>query len=348
MRLNHRHAGIAPTLGHVTNPPPDPTSRPDPFTDRPLADFMRGLAALPPMTAGGDVAEMRRTARERSANRPPGPDMPTRDVEIEGRLPARLYRPADAIDALVVYFHGGGWTIGSLDTHDRACRLVAQRSGISLLAVDYRLAPEHPAPAGVEDAITALDWVAGAPDELGARPEAIALAGDSSGGTLAALAALRTTGQAVAPDLVALAYPNTALDAEGGSMITNAHGYGLDVADIEWFNGRWVPDRARWSHPDVSPLRAEDLSGFPATVIVTCELDPLRDQGEAFGERLLQAGVEVAVRREPGMVHNFLLWDLVSPGCAAAIDRFADDLRAGITRTSSNRRSRGVGGEGGI
>ncbi|MFZ0492513.1 MAG: alpha/beta hydrolase fold domain-containing protein, partial [Acidimicrobiia bacterium] len=191
-----------------------------------------------------------------------------------------------------------------------------------------------PAPAAVDDAVTAFEWVAGARSAsggLGFRPQVIALAGDSAGGALAELAALRTRKAPIAPDFVALAFPNTDLEAVDGSMISNAHGYGLEPADIEWLTRQWVPDRARWSDPDVSPLKAKDLTGFPTAIIVTCELDPLRDQGEAFGERLRSAGVEVLLRREPGMVHNFLLWDLISPSCAAASDRFADDIRRATT-----------------
>lgn len=279
---------------------------------------------------------MRRATEKRSAKRPPGPDMPTLDVQIDGRLPGRLYQPDDPADALVIYFHGGGWTIGGLESHDRACRLMAERAGVRVLAVDYRLAPEHPAPAGIDDAVAAFEWVAGGPEVLGVRPRVVALAGDSSGGTLAALAALRIAKHAATPDLVVLVYATTDLDAEGGSMITNAHGYGLDVDDIEWFKRQWVPDPARWTDPDVSPLRA-DLTGFPETIIVTCELDPLRDQGEAFGDRLRGAGVEVLVRREAGMVHNFLVWDLISPSCAAAVERLADDIGAAVQRKLNSR-----------
>jgi acetyl esterase len=324
----------------MTDSHPQPAAGPEPFADQELADFIRGLAAFPPMTAGGDVAEMRRTTEERSSQRPPGPAMPTRDLEVDGRLPARLYHPGGARDTLVIYLHGGGWTIGSLETHDRACRRLAARAGVAVLAVDYRLAPEHPAPAAVDDTLTALRWAAGGPGELGFRPRVIALAGDSAGGALAELAALRTRSDAVGPDFVALAFPNTDLAAAGGSMVDNAHGYGLESADIAWFNRQWVPDRTRWPDPDLSPLRVEDLTGFPPTVIVTCELDPLRDQGEAFADRLRAAGVEVMGRREPGMVHNFLLWDLISPSCAAAGDRFADDV-ATMATTMLARRTGG-------
>jgi acetyl esterase len=302
-----------------------------PFADRQLAEFIRGISALPSMTAGGDPVEMRRITEERSAQRPPGPAMVTHDLHLGGTLPCRLYHPDGAVDALVIFFHGGGWTIGSLETHDRVCRLLADAARVPVLAVDYRLAPEHPAPAAIEDAVFALEHSVEAVRALGVQPNVVALVGDSAGGTLAASAALKTRGSDIAPDLVALIYGNTNLTASDGSMISNGHGFGLETEDIEWFDLQWVPDRDRWSDPDVSPLLAEDLAGFPATVIVTCELDPLRDQGEAFGDRLAEAGVPVAARREPGMVHNFLLWDLVSPACAAAVARVGEDIQAAIS-----------------
>ena len=203
-----------------------------------------------------------------------------------------------------------------------------------MLAVDYRLAPEHPAPAAIDDAVAVLEWVASGPAELGGRPRATAIAGDSAGGTIAALAALRQRHQPSCPDVLALCYANTDLDADDESMQTNAHGYGLDVADIRWFNSLWVPDRSRWADPAVSPLRVEDLHGLPETLVVTCELDPLRDQGEAFACRLADASVLVTLRREPGMVHNFLLWDLISPACATAADRVGDDIGAALRRAA--------------
>lgn len=170
-----------------------------------------------------------------------------------------------------------------------------------------------------------------------------ALVGDSAGGTVAALAALRTRGvRSLAPDLMMLLYANTDLTASGGSMETNAHGFGLDIADVEWFNTQWVPDRSRWSEPDISPLMVADLSGTCPAIVVTCELDPLRDQAETFARRLVEAGVPVTTRREIGMVHNFMLWDLRSPACASAGDRVADDLATATWRhpTASTKATR--------
>lgn len=313
---------------------------PRPFADRALAEFIRGLADQPPMSSVGDPEELRRQISARAAPRPLGPEMPSTDLTPAGDgPPLRLYDPTGGIDMLVVYLHGGGWTVGDLDSHDRVCRRLAARSRAAVLAVDYRRAPEHPAPAAVDDAVTAIEWAASGPEELGGRASAIAVVGDSAGGTLAALAALRLRHEPSLPDVLVLVYANTDLDADGGSMQTNGHGFGLDADDVRWFNSLWVPDRRRWSDPDVSPLRVDDLSGLPETVVVTCAFDPLRDQGELFAQRLTDAGVLVTVRREPGMVHNFLLWDLISPACAAAADRVADDVAAALRRHAGASRS---------
>jgi acetyl esterase len=300
------------------------------FADQDLAEFIAALNALnlPPAAAVGAPA-LRAAAEERSAARPRGPDLAVvTDLAIppSGRS-ARLYRPSVQPTAIVVYAHGGGWVIGDLDTHDRACRRLAATADVSVLAVDYRRAPEHRWPAAVDDTVDALRWVATMPDGLGELTGRVAVAGDSAGGTTAALACLRLRDEhdEALPSLLALLYANTDLAGSGATMTTRGHGFGLERGDIEWFNAQWVPDRDRWRDPQVSPLFA-DLAGLPATLVVTCEHDPLRDQGEAFAERLGDAGTPVTLRREPGMVHNFMLWDSISPACAAAADRVALDL----------------------
>jgi acetyl esterase len=257
------------------------------------------------------------------------------DVEVPPHgVRCRLYVPDDARDALVVFLHGGGWVIGDLATHDRACRLLASDSRVPLLAVDYRRAPEHPWPAAVDDAVDAVRWLGTSEDPVAPRWSRVAIAGDSAGGTTAALACLRLRDEAPdrLPDALVMVYANTDLTGSGDSMRTEGHGFGLEVADIEWFNAQWVPDPDRRADPSVSPLYAPTLRGLPPTVVVTCEHDPLRDQGEAFAERLRVEGVPTVLRREPGMVHNFLLWDLVSPACAAATGRVAEDLANAVAR----------------
>ena len=300
---------------------------PELFADEQLAAF---VSQVPPSFAGLDVATMREGIAQRARQRSRGPQMhAVRELRI-GQIPARLYCPVAGRTPLVAYLHGGGWTIGNLETHDRMCRRLADGSGAAVLAIDYRLAPEHPWPASVDDTVAALRWVASAPPELGETPDAVAVAGDSAGGTLAALACLRLRDEhpAALPDLQALLCANTDLTGAQPSMREKATGWGLDADTVRFFNSQWVPDRTRWADPGVSPLHAPDLSGLPSALIVTAEHDPLRDESEAYARRLRDAGVDVELRREPGLIHNFMLMDEVSPACAAAADRVAADLRA--------------------
>jgi acetyl esterase len=297
---------------------------PGPFADEELAAF---VAAMPPAVL--DVATMREGAAKRAGQRSRGPEMhEVRELRI-GQIAVRLYRPVGGRTPLVVYLHGGGWTIGSLDTHDRVCRRLADGSGAAVLAIDYRLAPEHPWPASVDDTVAALRWVASGPPELGEAPDAVAAAGDSAGGTLAALACLRLRDEdpGALPDLQVLLYANTDLTGAQPSMREKAAGWGLDAEVIRFFSSQWVPDRTRWSDPGVSPLHAPELSGLPGALIVTAEHDPLRDECEAYARRLRDAGVDVELRREPGLIHGFMTLDEVSPACAAAADRVAADIR---------------------
>jgi acetyl esterase len=308
----------------------------DQFADQQLADFIASFNALdaPPASAVG-AEQLRAETLARVATRPRGPEM---DRLVDLAVPplataARLYRPTADATALVVYLHGGGWVIGDLETHDRACRRLAAASGVAVLAVDYRRAPEHPFPAAVDDAVAVLRWVATRPAELGALSGRVAVAGDSAGGTTATLACLRLrdADRSAMPDLQVLIYTASDLAMSGASMDTKGHGFALERDDIEWFFAQWVPDRSRWTDPAVSPLRIADLSGSPPAVVVTCEHDPTRDQAEAYAERLRAAGVDVVARREPGMVHTFMLWDLFSPSCAAAADRIAADIAGALS-----------------
>ena len=304
---------------------------PGPFADEQLAAYM---AQPGPVFAQPEVAAMREGIANRAAARTRGPDLhEVRDLRI-GELPARLYRPVPGPVPLVVYLHGGGWTIGSLESHDRMCRRLADGSGAAVLAIDYRLAPEHPWPASVDDTVAALRWVASGAAGLGEPPTAVAVAGDSAGGTLAALGCLRLRDEypPALPDLQVLLYANTDLTGSQPSIQEKATGWGLDAAAVRFFNSQWVPDQARWADPAVSPLHAPDLSGLPDALIVSAEHDPLRDESEAYARRLRDAGVAVELRREPGLIHGFMTLDEISPACAAAADRVAADLRARLTQ----------------
>ncbi|HEY6746620.1 MAG TPA: alpha/beta hydrolase [Mycobacteriales bacterium] len=308
------------------------------LADDGLAQF---VARPGPAMAEIPVAELREQAAERARARAPGPDLDTvADVVVAGR-PARLYRPAPDPVPLVLFLHGGGWTIGSLDTHDRVCRRLAAGSGAAVLALDYRLAPEHPWPAAVDDTVAALVEIAARPAALEPLTGAVAVAGDSAGGTLATLACLRLRSErpAALPDLQVLLYANTDLTGASPSMRANGTGFGLTAEDVRTFSRNWVPDETRWADPAVSPLHAPDLSGLPPALVVTAEYDPLRDEGEAYARRLAEAGVEVTLRREPGLVHNFLMLDELSPASAAAADRVAADLRSRLEAAGSGRRA---------
>jgi acetyl esterase len=303
------------------------------------AQLRAWLDEQPPFAGAGDVEALRAGSEERARARPRGPEMTSvSELEADG-VPVRLYVPDGDPAALLVYLHGGGWTVGSLQTHDGQCRGFAAGAGVRVLAVGYRLAPEHPWPAAVDDAVAVLRWVAdgglaAATDAPGVDRGALAVGGDSAGGTIAALACLRLRDEAPAamPVLQLLVYPNTDLTGSSASMAEKAHGWGVDAEMVRWFNRQWVPDESRWADPGVSPLHAPVLSGLPPAIVVTAEHDPLRDEGEAYARRLRDAGVAVTARREPGLVHGFLGLVAISPACASATGRIAADLRVALRR----------------
>ena len=226
-----------------------------------------------------------------------------------GETPVRIYTPvvatADVLPALV-FFHGGGWVVGDLESHDPVCRALANASGCKVIAVDYRLAPEHPWPAAPDDCFAALDWAVTHADSIGVDGQRLAVGGDSAGGNLAAAVTLRARanqGPQITSQL--LIYP--ALDAGMGfaSVDENAEGYFLEKAGMEWFYGHYVPAGTDVTIPDISPLHAEDLFGLPQAYIVTAGYDPLRDEGHEYASKLKAAGVSVTYVAYPGMVHGF-------------------------------------------
>ena len=238
----------------------------------------------------------------------------------EGDLGARVYRPEeDGPLPTVVFFHGGGWVIGDLDTHDNMAREICRGARAVVVAVDYRLAPEHPFPAAAEDAVASARWVAQHLDEFGGDGR-LALAGDSAGGNLAAVVAqvLRDDGTPMTGQL--LVYP--AVDAEGEypSRVDNAKGYFLEKDTMDWFYGHYAGAWDDAKDARLSPLHHADLSGLPPAVVVTAEFDPLRDEGEAYGKALEAAGVHAEVRRYDGMIHGFYDMGALSPAARAAID----------------------------
>jgi acetyl esterase len=244
---------------------------------------------------------------------PPVAVQETRDFSFPGpagAISARYYRPlgtkpAETLPA-VVYFHGGGWTCGDLDTHDSVCRGIAAHSHCAVVAIDYRMGPEHRFPAAVEDALAALQWVAANAGSFAVDPARLVVAGESAGGNLAAVAALalRDSGPRLAMQV--LVYPVTDQAADTDSLRRFAQGYSLTRELLRWYQGNYLRDerdRADWR---ASPLRAKDHSRLPPAYIVTAGFDPLRDEGKAYAERLVQAGVEVTYECFEGQIHGFL------------------------------------------
>lgn len=294
------------------------------FADEQLAAHVSRPA---PAFAELDVAAIRAGIAARARSRPRGPELASvRDV-ADGPVPMRLFRPTDDAVPLIVQLHGGGFCVGDLDSYDRVCRRLAATSGAAVLAVGYRLAPENPWPASVDDTVAALRWVADRPSVLGPLDGSVAVLGDSAGGTLAALACLRLRDETpdAQPDLQVLLYPNTDLTCAQPSMRAG-DGAGMSLESEQFFARQWVPDEAQWADPGVSPLFAAPSKDLPPALIVSAEHDILRDDATAYADRLREAGVDVELRCEPGLVHNFLQLDEISPACAAAADRVASEV----------------------
>ncbi len=295
----------------------------------------------PPPLSSGDAADARAILRQ-TVNTLTGAPIELASVRetavagADGPLRARLYVPHEASDSepgpLVVYYHGGGWVVGDLDTHDQPCRLLARSSGARLLSVDYRLAPEHRFPAAVEDALAAYRDVSARAGELGGDPARIALAGDSAGAHLAAV----TAQQALAaggpePAFQLLIYPVTDCANVAPSRLTFAEGFGLTKENMDWYEQQFLTDEQDRRDPRVSPLLSEDLAGVAPTLVVTAGFDPLRDEGEAYALRLRAAGVHTILRRHPGYVHGFIHALALGPGPHEAVAEMGGVVRAALS-----------------
>ena len=248
-----------------------------------------------------------------------------------GPLRARVTAPAGAGPFPgLVFFFGGGWVTGSLNSHDHLCRTITNAANAVVVAVDYRLAPEHPFPAAVDDATAGTFWVSDHAEELGIDPSRLAVGGVSAGGNLAAVAALRARGRINPPlALQLLIYPIIDASLDTPSYLENAEGYILTREAMRWYWSQYVPNPSDRSSPDASPLRAPDHSGLPPALVVSVEYDPLRDEAEAYARRLAEAGVPVRLTRYDGMVHGFLRrYGTLDQG-KAAIDEIAAVLRSG-------------------
>lgn len=244
-----------------------------------------------------------------------------------GDIPIRVYTPHAAVGeshGVLVWLHGGGWVIGDLETADPTCRSLARRAGCVVVSVDYRLAPEHPAPAALDDCMSALTWTVENFELLGVDASKVAVGGDSAGGNLAALVCQRVRDE-FGPeiDFQLLVYPATDLTLAHASIEENAEGYYLTKATMGWFVAHYLGDGDP-TDPAVSPLHAADLAGLPPALVITAEMDPLRDEGEAYAARLKDAGVPTESIRYAGQIHGFM-------GMASMLDDGKDALeRAGV------------------
>jgi acetyl esterase len=247
-----------------------------------------------------------------------------------GPMAVRIYRPKDGLPAALVYFHGGGWVVGSLESADATCRALTNRSRCVVISIDYRLAPEHKFPAAVDDAYAATRWVAENAAELRIDPARIAVGGASAGGNLAAAVALvarERGGPKIAFQL--LTVPVAELSARAPSYQEFAEGYGLSRADMEWFGMHYVRTAADADEPYASVLRA-DLHGMPPAFVITAECDPLRDDGEAYAEKLRKLGIAARFKRYPGMFHGFMSFPGVLPEAAEAFEDAGTALREAL------------------
>lgn len=259
-----------------------------------------------------------------------------------GPLKVRIYTPAaDSLPSraeplpLLIYFHGGGWVVGDVDTHDGLCRAIANEGPTIVASVDYRLAPEHPFPAAVEDAYAAVRALHRDALELGGDPAQVCVGGDSAGGNLAAAAALLSRdrgGPSLAWQL--LIYPIIDYDLKSSSYRECARGFGLERAEMAWFWNHYIHAEAERVHPLASPIRAENLQGLPPAFILTAEYDVLRDEGERYAKRLVEAGGRATLKRYDGMIHGFLRRYMFFEAGRAALAEVGRELRSATSAPS--------------
>jgi acetyl esterase len=323
--------------------------------DPPTAAMLAMLADMgaPPVYEGTPEAGRAGYLQMTVSTRAPEQVVPVASTEdrvvpgAEGDLRARVYRPEGTGPfPVIAFFHGGGWVIGDLETHDNMARNLCRGARAVVVSIDYRLAPEHPFPAAADDAVASARWIAGHLGELGGTDldgtdlhgtdlsgtasTRLSVAGDSAGGNLAAVVSQQLTSEGTPLAGQLLIYP--AVDAKGGypSRAENAKGYLLEQESINWFLGHYAGSRPDIKDPRLSPLYG-DLSGLPPAIIVTAEFDPLRDDGEAYGKALEAAGGRADVRCYPGMIHGFFDMGAFSPAAQTAIEetcaRFGDLIR---------------------
>ena len=251
-----------------------------------------------------------------------------------GEIPARIYTPvAAAAEALptLVFFHGGGWVIGNIETHDWLCRILANEAACRVISVEYRLSPEHKYPAAIEDAFAAVTWIEANASTLGVDANRIAVGGDSAGGALAAIVA-QLAKEKGNPRIAyqMLFFPVTQIGGDTTSMREFAEGFFLETPTLKWFYNHYLPADADRNDPRVSPLAAKDFSGLPPAYIMLAGFDPLHDEGLAYAEKLRVAGVPVTVADYPDMVHDFIYMQAVLPQAPQALVTAAAALKSAL------------------
>jgi len=265
------------------------------YLDRMAAANAPALWEVPVATARETTDALRRMAVTDRAI--PGP---------AGDIPVRIFRPASAGQLpCLVYYHGGGWVTGSLDSTDMRCRVVAEWTPCVVISVDYRMAPEYPFPAAVDDSYAAAQWATANAAAYRIDPARIGVGGDSAGGNLAAAVALKARDEGLHLALQYLCYPVTNPLADSASRREFATGHGLTQASMDWYERQYLPDPTLAEHPHAAPLRAPDLTGLPPAIIAIPGNDVLRDEGLAYAERLKAAGVAVELHEYPGLIHGF-------------------------------------------
>jgi acetyl esterase len=301
-----------------------------------ILDGMNAATGPPAHEVPIDEARAAHAAESVELGGPGEPVAEVRDVRVPadgGEVLVRAFRPdGDGPLPVVAYLHGGGWVMGSLDSYDATLRALANASGAIVAGVEYRLAPEHRFPAALDDSLAAIRWLAAHADELGGDGSRLALAGDSAGGNLAAVAARRLRGE-LPIALQALVYPVTDAGVDKPSYRGFSDGRGLTAASMHRFWSLYL-DGADGSHPDASPLRAGDLAGVAPALVLTAEEDVLRDEGEAYAAALRDAGVEVELVRWPGSIHGFFRWLQATSEARAATGAVATALRSALREHS--------------
>ena len=274
-------------------------------------------------------------------NGPAPPMARVEDHTIEqpdGSFDVRVLVPIEPSVGIIVYYHGGGWVVGSIDESDTLGRKLAERTSCAVVLVDYRLAPEHRYPVAVDDSYAALEWTAEHMTEIAGRVVPLIVAGDSAGGNLSAVMALRArdrNGPAIAMQV--LVYPVTDANFDRPSYLDPENQLLLTRDSMIWFFDHYIPDVARRTEPEASPLHAEDLSGLPPAVVLTAEHDPLRDEGEEYAQRLVDAGVDVDLQRHKGQMHAFFAL-LMLPGSERGFQQVVKAIRRHVVRYAHANR----------